>query len=225
MVSQHDGGDTPARRRSSRSRRRTSISPRRSFTSSPVLSPVRPASSSTVGSSEGGGADGVAPQGISTVGGSLPPTRGGGQQSVSASAVAAVASAAEFLREEGAGGGAEQGVSVNTVPVVAIGAVAEEGGEKARGGSGLRTPSPVRPTAAASSGPPGMTAGEEALRSCLAMLEAGGFLRVCEGGKMFVCDDVMLMDQVRKRKNTRSAPACIWFVAVRPRSRTGDESM
>eukprot|EP00903_Cladosiphon_okamuranus_P010785 g10191.t1 len=192
VVSQDEGGDTPARRRSSRSRRRTSIRPRRSFTSSPVLSPGRPASANTAGSSEDGGAGGTAPQGSSNIGGSLPPERGDGLQPMLASA--SVASAAEFLREEEAGGGAQQGVSVNTVPAVATRAAAGMGGE-ARGGSGLST-FPVSPTAAASSGPPGMTSGEEALRSCLAMLEAGGFLRVCEGGKTFICDDVMLIDQV-----------------------------
>ena len=112
---------------------------------------------------------------------------------------AAVAAAAEFLREEeGSGGGARQGTSGNAAPAAATGAgVGVEGGEP-QGGSGLRTPPPVSPTAAACSGPPGVAAGEEALRSCLAMLEAGGFLRVCDGGKTFVCDDVMLMDQVRK---------------------------
>ncbi|CAN0184561.1 unnamed protein product, partial [Discosporangium mesarthrocarpum] len=36
----------------------------------------------------------------------------------------------------------------------------------------------------------------EALCSCLTMLEAGGFLRVEEGGQSFVCDDLMLLDKV-----------------------------
>lgn len=45
----------------------------------------------------------------------------------------------------------------------------------------------------------GAGAGLGALRSCLEMLEAGGFLRVCEGGKTFICDDVMLIDQVCSR--------------------------
>ncbi|CAM9585413.1 unnamed protein product [Scytosiphon promiscuus] len=62
-----------------------------------------------------------------------------------------------------------------------------------------RTPPPASPVGSKSkavrSGS-GSGAGEEALRSCLAMLEAGGFLRVCEGGESFICDDAMLMDQV-----------------------------
>lgn len=117
---------------------------------------------------------------------------------MSAAASAAAAEAVEFLREEeGTGEGAEQGVSSNATPAVATGGGIGAGGGERQGGSGLRTPPPVSPTAAACPGPPGLAAGEEALRSCLAMLEAGGFLRVCEGGKTFVCDDVMLMDQVR----------------------------
>lgn len=39
-------------------------------------------------------------------------------------------------------------------------------------------------------------AGLKALLSCLKVLEESGFLRVCEEGKTFVCDDVMLIDQV-----------------------------
>lgn len=46
------------------------------------------------------------------------------------------------------------------------------------------------------SGGRGACSGLEALLSCLGMLEAGGFLRVCDGGRTFVCDDVMLIDQV-----------------------------
>lgn len=112
---------------------------------------------------------------------------------------AAEAEAADVFREEEeTGGRAEQSISSNAAPVVVAGAGAE-GGER-RGGGGLQTPPPVSPTAPpACSGPPEVSAGEEALRSCLARLEAGGFLRVCEGGKTFVCDDMMLVDQVRAK--------------------------
>lgn len=38
--------------------------------------------------------------------------------------------------------------------------------------------------------------GRSQLLSCLRMLQAGGFLRVCEKDKTFICDDLMLVDQV-----------------------------
>lgn len=43
-------------------------------------------------------------------------------------------------------------------------------------------------------------AGMDALRSCLRMLEAGGFLTVLEGSETFACDDLMLVDQVKSGK-------------------------
>ena len=48
-------------------------------------------------------------------------------------------------------------------------------------------------------------AGRKALLSCLRMLEEGGFLTVCDGGKEFVCDDAMLIDKVPKGRASANA--------------------
>lgn len=59
-------------------------------------------------------------------------------------------------------------------------------------------------------------AGLKALLSCLKVLEESGFVRVREEGKSFVCDDVMLIDQVWP--SVVSLPfrsmCCFWWVDV-----------
>ncbi|CAN0024144.1 unnamed protein product, partial [Hapterophycus canaliculatus] len=245
VVAQYENGDTPARRRGSRSRRRASIPPRRSFTSSPVPASSRTAIASAaaaaaattaaaraaamsktkerVDAEEGveaaGAAAAAATAAVATaaaaaaaraagvVAGGLSPARGRPVASaVPVISAAAVAAAAEFLGSED-GGSALTTVAAAAAAAVRGGGIEQDGTRErpgvSSGEAGLRTPPrtspPVSPagskTTSGCSGS-GSGAGGEALRSCLAMLEAGGFLRVCEGGKCFICDDAMLMDQV-----------------------------
>lgn len=140
-----------------------------------------------------------------------PPAAAGATRSspprVQSMSEAAAAAMAEFLRDEAGAAGAEQDRKRTHSDVPGRPIARDSGGD-----TGLRTPPPVSPATARRAASAidtsagvgsGSGAGEEALRSCLAMLEAGGFLRLCEGGKTFVCDDMMLIDQVRTAASAR----------------------
>ncbi|CAN0204257.1 unnamed protein product [Ectocarpus sp. 6 AP-2014] len=222
VVSQHESGEAPTRRRSSRSRRRTGTPPRRSLTLSPVnTSPSVASTPATDAASTGasavaraaverrdivrGGGGGGGGSGMAHADAEAAPPEAAiaTRQSpprVQSMSEAAAAAMTEFLRDEAGAAGAEQDRKRTRSDVPGRPTARDSGGD-----AGLRTTTPASPATARSAASaidksagvdsePGT--GEEALRSCLAMLEAGGFLRLCEGGKTFVCDDMMLMDQV-----------------------------
>lgn len=238
VVSQHESGEAPTRRRSNRSRRRTGTPPRRSLTLSPVnTSPSVASTTATDAASTGASAvaraaierPDIARGGGGSVGGGVGGGGGGSGMAhadaeaappaaaivtrkspprVQSMSEAAAAAMTEFLRDEAGAAGAEQDRKRTRSDVPERPTARDSGGH-----AGLRTPTPASPATARKAASaidksagvdsePG--AGEEALRSCLAMLEAGGFLRLCEGGKTFVCDDMMLMDQVRTAASARA---------------------
>lgn len=225
MVSQHESGEAPARRRSSRARRRASIPPRRSLTLSPVnTSPSIAATPATAAAStgeatvaraaiersdfaRGGGASGTAHAEAEAAPPAAEKATRPSPPRVQSMSEAAAAAMVEFLQDGAGAAGAEQDRKRTRSDVPGGPTASASGGD-----TGLRTPPPASPATARRAASAidkstrvgsGSGAGEEALRSCLAMLEAAGFLRLCEGGKTFVCDDMMLMDQVRTAAITR----------------------
>ncbi|CAN0334615.1 unnamed protein product, partial [Laminaria digitata] len=220
VVSQHKSQEHPHRRRGSR--RRASVSRRRSNSLSPI-----PVASRNTGlpkktfASSGALASTLATAtaiDTSAMAGPAPPHRPQSTSSITTAAVAAAAVARlredEERRGEEEEAGAGRGAGVRaprgaaglfprkaspraTAAAAAAPAAPAAAGDDSGGAAAVAAAAAAAADAAAAAAAEERTrSGLEVLRSCLGMLEAGGFLRVCEGGETFICEDVMLIDQV-----------------------------